>query len=248
MANSVILNKGDKLVGEFDKALFTVLKRLDRNILDVVSEARTGNTYDAALILNSRPAMIQALRESGYNQLVEDYISEYQSVPAIVADSFKGRKLPAPKYSTADVQTFQTIARADLEGFTNIGLKSVDDLRLLLYSNAVSNLPFSVLVNDIKAATVGIDKKGSPLRNYAYTHANTAVLNFSGEVLIAAGESIGAEKWEVVGPNDDSTRDVCKEALANPIRTMAEWREAGYTGGTPGGWNCRHQLFPVLDD
>jgi hypothetical protein len=98
------------------------------------------------------------------------------------------------------------------------------------------------------------------MANHAYTISNTAVLNFGGEVLITAGNNVfdalnipeGERMWEVVGPLDDVTRDECETALADPIRTWDEWLQHSnangepYVGGTPGGFNCRHQLFPVV--
>jgi hypothetical protein len=249
MPTNGLLEDADKLVESFDKNLFKVLREMDARIIDIITSGKgvAGAQFDAATILNSRPAMVAVLEASGYNTLAGMHIEHYKHIPALVAKTFDAAKLPLPKYTTADAQTFTDLARADLEAFSVIGEKAMDDLRLGLYRRAVANQPFSDLVAAVRASTVGNAVNGSPLRNYAYTHANTAVLNFQGEVLAKAGQSIGATRWEVVGPLDGVTRDACVSALADPIRTEAEWNAAGYWGGTPGGFNCRHQLFPVVE-
>ncbi len=253
MANTKILTAGDKLAEEYAKTLLLVLQDLDKRVVDIVSGAVTARSqYDAAIILNSREQMITALRESGYFALAADYVEEYQAIPGVVTRSMVGRDLPSPKFTTADAEIFAGLASADLQAFSAVGTQAMDELRLGLYKQAVSGQPFSALVDSIAAATIGVDGKGSPMANHARTIANTAVLDFGGEVLRVAGENIGAEQWEVVGPNDDVTRVECQEALSDPIRTKAEWMQhegatgQPYFGGTPGGWNCRHQLFPVV--
>jgi len=238
----------DSVPAQFDKDLFVVLQELDSKVIDVIARSKRGGTYDAGLILNSRPQMVAALRSSGYNEVVENYLAEYEKVPGLVAEAFKARKLPAPKFTTASFETFKQLATADLENFNIRGAKAMDDLRLGLHRQSLSSQPFSAIVKSIKAATVGTAKNGSPLANYAKTYANTAFQSFGGEAARVAGESLGAEKWEVVGVLDSVTRQECADALANPIRTTAEWQAVGYFGGAPGGWNCRHILYPVLDD
>ena len=263
MANTKILTAGDKLAEQYAETLLVVLKDLDKRVVDIVAGARTSRTeFDAAIILNSRAQMVEALQSSGYNQLSAAYIAEYEGIPATVAGAMKDRKLPPPKFTAADAEIFAGLASADLQAFSAIGRNAMDELRIGLYKQAVSNQPFSALVRSVAAATVGVDGKGSPMANHARTIANTAVLDFGGEVLRVAGENIfdqfnvpeSERLWEIVGPDDAVTRDSCSEALSDPIRTKAEWlqhtNENGdpYFGGAPGGFNCRHQFFPVVSE
>jgi hypothetical protein len=144
------------------------------------------------------------------------------------------------------------LAKMDLDQFNNIGVSAMNELRLTLVQNAVSSAtPLSEMVNAIAAATVGFDGKGSPLSNHASAHADTAINTFNGEVNIKAAESFGHDKptdrWRVFGPNDAKTRDICQHALSEPVRTRQEWEDAGYWGGSPGGWRCRHRFRPVND-
>jgi hypothetical protein len=254
MANTKILNAGDKLAAEYNKRLDVVLRRLDRQLVDIVSST------DAIGILNDRAAIIGALETSGYNALNAQYIAQYEAFPQIVKDSMKARSIPLPQFTPADAEIFAGLARADLQAFTAIGRNAMDELRIGLYKQAVSNQPFSALVRSIAAATVGVDGKGSPMANHARTIANTAVLDFGGEVLRVSGENIfdqlgipeDEQLWEAVGPIIDTSRQSCIDAIEDNVRTKAAWlqhtNEAGepWWGGTPGGFNCQHQLFPVL--
>ena len=238
---------GDKATEQYAKDLSKVLAELESNIYNVFGKAKTKEArFDANTILNSRGDMLQSLRDAGYSDLANKHIANYPEIVNEVRADFAKRKLPPVKFGKVSAETFKNIARADLEMFNVIGVKAMDDLRLELYRHSISSKPFSNMVAVIRAATTGIDGKGSPLKNYAYTHANTAILKFGGDVVAEAGESIGAERWEVVGVSDESTRDDCRDALADPIRTKKEWQDAGYWGGSPGGWNCRHTLYPYL--
>jgi hypothetical protein len=169
-----------------------------------------------------------------------------------VSASFSKFGLPKPEFSTADRATFNQVAQANFDQFNFIGESALDELRFNLHNQAITGQPLSSFVDTIKSATVGVGAAGSPLANHATTYANTAILSFGGETIKQAGEAIGAELWEVVGPSDQKTREECQQALADPIRTKDEWMQHSgadgqpYWGGTPGGWNCRHQLFPVL--
>ena len=243
------VNFTDKSLKRFAEDLVTVLEDLEKRIVGIINGTQTArDVFDSTAILNSRAAMLNALEESGYNELARAHVAKYGEIPAIAGKDFTKFDLPAPKFTTVDTRTMQALSRADLEGFASIGTKAMDDLRLGIYKQAVASQPFSELVATVKAATVGTAKNGSALSNYAYTHANTAMLNFEGEVLRMAGESIGFDGgddlWIVEGPDDAVTRDVCQDALNDPVRTKEEWQDIGYWGGTPGGWNCRHQLFP----
>jgi hypothetical protein len=240
------------MIDGYEKDLAKVMAELEAEVLTFMGGAGTTSTEAAATILNSRPAFLQMLNDSGYNELSSQYVAQFGEVPDAVSRSFAARALPAPEFTTVSAETFSGLARMDLQGFSAIGTKAMDDLRLGIYRQTIGGFPFKDIVKTIKESTVGIDGKLSPLANHSYTHANTAILNFNGEVTKEAGESIGFGEddslWEAVGPLDDKTRDVCQAALNDPVRTKAEWIEADYWGGAPGGWNCRHELFPYIGE
>jgi len=242
-----LLKFTDKNVATFGRDLDVVMKQLNAELVNLLI---TGQTVDAAVILNSRAAMTVALNQAGYLELSNEFVGQYPAI-AEKAGAEVSKMVgagPSMQFSQPSIATMRGLARVDVDGFAAIGDKALDDLRVGLYRDVVSNMPVSALTERIAESTIGLAKNNSPMRNYAYTHANTSILNFSGEVLILAGEEIGADKWEVVGPLDSKTRPVCHAALAEPVRTKEQWIKTGYWGGTPGGWNCRHQLYPWFGD
>ena len=247
------LIKADEQIESYALALDKVMTQTEKNLLDVLGGAASASgEFDSTVLLNSQPAMIQALRDAGYFELAEIHVAKFAEIPPETIAAFNRRGLPTPEFSTVDRADFRALAGMDLKEFNNIGISAMNELQLGLVQNAVSSAPFSTMVDAVKAATVGVDGKGSPLSNHAKTHANTAILNFQGETLIKAGESIGFDGpddlWEAVGPLDSVTRDVCVNALANPVRTRSQWEAIDWWGGTPGGHNCRHQLFPFFEE
>ncbi len=245
MPTTAMLKGAEDLSKDFGKHMAKVMAEAEKNLVDVLA-GKGGSMLDATTLLNSRPEMLEALRQAGYQDLANAHVMNYGDIPDQAAKAFAARSLPAPHFTSAHAEMFTNIARADLERFEVIGNRAMDELRLNLYRPSIAGDSFSTMVASIAKATTGTSVKGSPLTNYAYTHANTAVLSVQGQVLIAAGESIGADLWEVVGPDDEETRGVCQIAVADPTRTKEQWIAADYWGPTPGGWNCRHQFFPVL--
>lgn len=237
---------------QYAKDLAKVMGDLELEVIAYMKGIGSTSPEAASVLLNSRAQFLQALDTAGYNELSQQYVAQYEAVPGAVNKAFAARKLPPPQYSTVTADTFAGLASIDLQAFNAIGGKAMDDLRIGLYKQVIGGDSFQNIVKTIRAATIGVDGKGSPLSNYSYTHANTAILSFNGEVTRAAGESIGFDEddslWEVVGPLDAVTRDVCQAALADPIRTKAEWIAADYWGGSPGGWNCRHELYPYFGE
>jgi hypothetical protein len=238
-------------VNTFADDLVVVMERLNRSLQNVLAESMTAaDVINAETLLNSQPAFINALRDAGYYDLAADYIAQFEEIPEESLSLFKKLKLPAPEFTTVDNELFRQLAENDFSRFVAIGEQAMTELRQGLVSDAIAARPFSEMVEAVRAATVGVDGKGSPLSNHAYTHANTAISEFNGTVAQKAGESIGFDGdddlWEVVGVLDEVTRDVCVDALNDPVRTRAEWEAAGYWGGAPGGWNCRHILVPYI--
>ena len=261
------LRKVDQAAEVFAKNLDTVLGELEKKVYDVLGKAKLlHDRFDAATLLNSRGEMLQAIRDAGYNDIASQHVAKYPGIVDAVKADFNAKDLPAVKFGSVAAETFTNIAKADLEMFTAIGTKAVDDLRLELYRHAVSSRPMSDMVETIRAATVGSTKqarssktgellrrkdgelfKRSPLERYSYTHANTAVLDFAKAVTREAGVELGAKEWEVIGVLDDVTRDECVAALDNPVRTQEEWENIGYWGEGK-RFNCRHTLYPYFGD
>jgi hypothetical protein len=246
----------DSAIERYNKNLERVMRNFKTRVVDIASStviSGARNEYDIATFAINRPEMVSALQEAGYNELAQEFIDIYPEIAQEVKGVIKNVGGPDFKYSQVDRETFKQIQNVDLSKFDELGRAGVSELHYQLFNQAVSSAPFSDMVTAIETAAAG------PMSNHAKTHANTAMLSFSGEAMIKAGEELGFDdpesKWRVQGPRDSITRDVCNKALNEPVRTRAEWEAApsdwpgsGYFGGSPGGWNCRHWLVPHFGD
>jgi len=139
----------DAAVEEYAKSLSKVLGELERNITDVLASTlkSESDVYNAAALLNSRGAMLQALKDAGYVELANEHVAKYPNIVKAVKKDFDVKGFPPVELSTASIETFKQIAAADLEAFNIIGKTAVDDIRLELYRGALANKPFSQMVD-----------------------------------------------------------------------------------------------------
>lgn len=65
-------------------------------------------------------------------------------------------------------------------------------------------------------------------------------------------KAAGIERFVYVGPDDDRTREECAEVLHDPRQATGWTREdidaspVSFVGG--GGWNCRHDWYPFIEE
>jgi hypothetical protein len=218
-----------------------------KRVVNIASDSLTARgQYDTATFALNKQSMIDALTESGYDDLAAEFIKTYPEIAGEVKGVIKSVGGPDFKYSTVDRETFKQIAGVDLSKFSDLGTAGVSELHFQLFNQSVTAVPFSEMVAAIEKASTGV------MYHQAKTQANTAILSFSGQAMQKAGEEVGFDTpdsmWKVQGPSDSLTRDVCQAALSDPIRTRAEWESVGYFGGAPGGHNCRHWLIPYFND
>ena len=251
MPTTKIDNTIDTALELYEKSLVRVMSSFQKRVIDIASKSKIGaaDLYDTATFALNKNEMVQALVDSGYNELAGQLINTFPEIAGEVKGVISAVGGPDFKYSQIDRDTFKQLAGVDLSKFNDLGQAGVSELHFQLFNQAVASAPFSTMVSAIEAAATGV------MTNQAKTQANTAMLSFSGQVMIKAGEEVGFDTpeslWKVQGPSDSLTRDVCVSALRNPIRTREEWTNApsdwggqGYFGPSPGGWNCRHWLVP----
>lgn len=103
----------------------------------------------------------------------------------------------------------------------------------------------------------GSDKLGNNLRRYASTYVRDSAQQFSAQATIAMANEAGVEKFEYYGNSMKDTREHCRKH-AGKVYTREEIYEIwggdwkGKSDGDPfivrGGYNCRHQWLPIIDE
>lgn len=232
-------SKADQFSAKLKRELDVVTTELEALLNAIMLTTVIDGKVNPDLMLRAQGEMMLALQASGYVDLVRKHGASYEVIAGDILQRLTKAGVPNPKFGPEAAQTLTQISLVDMQALGETGENIIKELNRSLYFSALSELPFNELVKQIEKST-------GKLSSYAYTYANTASLKFSGEMARIIGEEVEADKWRVTGPLDETTREECRRALRNPVRTKQEWIDADYWGGTPGGWNCRHILEPVV--
>jgi hypothetical protein len=191
-----------------------------------------------------RELLTQAFAESGYEQMVGDFISKYDEVIKFTGEIAKdmGLKFTIPERSLAILEMIQEqnagIMIASSESIKNSLLDA--GLRYV-----VEGQPLDVIISDMMGE---ITDFGRRLQTEAFTGASIFDRTLRGEFFKEAG----IELFVYVGPDDEVTRDVCREVLHDPRQqtgwTMEDIQNSPVSFIECAGWNCRHDFLPFIKE
>jgi len=186
------------------------------------------------------------------------------------ADQFQSSPYHAAIRDTAIGNTLQSL--------TSIGISQnvISPIRTMLMTAVTSGQSYTALIEALRNEIVSSNDNIGSLSRYAGTYTVTALSNFTGQYMTAINRDIGWKWYRYVGSNIRTTREFCihmteKEYVhESEFETVLSGEIDGYqvklnpaTGlpqgmfdGTDatnftvnvGGWNCRHQLYPVSDE
>ncbi len=190
-----------------------------------------------------RDLLTQAFSESGYEQMVNDFVSKYDEVVKFTGDLAKdlGIKLTLPEKSLALLEMIQE----QNQGIMIASSESIKNSLLdagLRYT--VEGQPLDVIISDMMD---DITDFGRRLSTEAFTGASIFDRTLRNEFF----DEAGIELFEYVGPDDEVTRDTCKEVLHDPRQETGWTRED--INDSPvsfiecGGYNCRHDWMPFIE-
>lgn len=101
------------------------------------------------------------------------------------------------------------------------------------------------------------DRLGNNLRRYATTYATDSLNQFSASLTIATANEQGIDRFEYYGDIIRDSREFCKkhvgkEYTREEIDRIWAGSWAGKSPGDPflvrGGYNCRHQWLPIVEE
>jgi len=164
-----------------------------------------------------------------------------------------------------------------VKSLTRIGIDAnvSDPIRRMLMTAVTSGQSYTALIQALQKEIVsGKDNVGS-LSRYAGTYTVTALSMFTGQYMTAINKDFGWEWYRYVGSNIKTTREFCihmthkewvhvsefetilsgdidgEHVPLNPAtglpRGMFDGTDATNFTVNKGGWNCRHQMYPVPD-
>lgn len=190
-----------------------------------------------------RDLLTQAFSESGYEPMINDFISKYDEVIKFTGDLAKdmGIKLTLPERSLALLEMIQE----QNQGIMIASSESIKNNLLdagLRYT--VEGQPLDVIISDMM---VDITDFGRRLQTEAFTGASIFDRTLRNEFFNEAG----IELFVYEGPDDELTRDTCKAVLDDP-RQETGWTKEDINDSPVsfiecGGYNCRHDWMPYIE-
>jgi hypothetical protein len=195
------------------------------------------------------PQLVRALDEAGYHDAAMRYAEQYAEVIRLVRATFQVQALPA-NFTTVSADVATAARTLHLDWFDTLGERAADEIRASIRQAVLFERDYTSFVSALRDQVVGTDARGSSLKRYANTHANTAIGQFDALVTGLQGEDAGVTHYVYWGPHDAITRPWCDHRLAtnsplthDEINALAPSKSntTGLDNFTArGGWNCRH--------
>ena len=170
-----------------------------------------------------------------------------------------------------------TAIQNSLQSLTSTGInQNVNKpLRTMLMTAVTSGQSYAALTESMRDEILSSEENIGSLSRYVGTYTVTALSRFTGQYMTAVNKDFGWEWYRYVGSNIKTTREFCihmtkkewihesefetvlsgeidgEQVQINPANDLPRgmFDDTDPTNFTVnvGGWNCRHQLYPVHD-
>lgn len=234
---------------DFEREMAKVIRRLERNIQDIIDtlRMRDGQMIVSAENINRAMALSKqlekALRESGYYELAERSLKANNKIMTAQHEELKAL-LGRERLGQIDTSTLQALQKLKFTGMTNLGDNALIGIREAIFNSVNLGLPIGTLRDEITKKLGGWEK-------YADTYIRTAKREFSQQVENNAAELIkfGTEKddiWEYV-PNilQANSHKECIFAVNKQYFTNDEkmqFESGGLYSHSEPRWRCVHRF------
>jgi hypothetical protein len=242
----------DTLLDSLEKDTLTQLERvykdMSRRLDDYIGSFETAqgafvNTPENILrTANAQAQIEQIFRESGYNDVVDNFVRKYQDITDQMVRDYAAMGID-PAFTSLDVQSLRTAAQFDIQRFETIGRQGAETVTRGLFDSVTGQGNALSFIDSIRASVPDYFKR------WASTYATTAGSTFARTVEDKIQQEAGIEKFEYFGPLDSNTRPFCADLLTKGGTHTREEIAKMDNGQTPpgtvkiagGGWNCRHR-------
>lgn len=235
----------DALTDDFARELGIVLDLLKTRIRFLVRRLQSQNgrviatQNNLALALRLRSDLLAALEQAGYSQLALAAVDEPLDRLAL---SVLGGAADRVALGAYDVDALAAMKEIRLAQLLQVGEDIAVQLWRVTLDGVLGTRPVLDLVDDI-ADALDISER------QARTLYDTMTSTFSRQVGQIGTTGEPDEAFLYVGPDDDKTREFCKERVDQVFsRKAIEEMDNGQMPNpmlTGGGYNCRHQFRRV---
>lgn len=241
----LIIRQADNLTKMGDAVitgLESSLAKFEKMVIANSSKLAVTNSAEIAI---AKENIKQLLVESGYYDQVGVLVNrDYQIAAQESFDAYKKMYDKPFRFSDKSLNELNITKQLDINKFGSIANSTVDKISSGLIELQYGTTTQAELVTSLIGNATGV------ALNQAKTQVHTGLQGYYRASNVNLAKDNGIEKFEYVGPLDDTTRDFCVYALSQPPKTMAEWdaENNGQIGPVSiygGGYNCRHQLIGV---
>ena len=221
-------------------------KYSDKAIDDLLKEVERLKADATRILMQTPEQAIEALRSPQFGQEIRRAMSK--TYEDIATESMRAFRVQYPSLLFTDemiaqIQALQKINQQTIEDIAAGFRRDIDRISAL---GQVGILPREMMNGEL----LTIFERGFATKIAVEIETGTSA--FYQTVNASIAEAVGIDKYEYFGPVDERTRDFCMEHVGQ-IKTRAEWQaiDNGQNGAVypfRGGYNCRHQLIPVLDE
>lgn len=259
----IILSSNSELLSALldiqDKIYSKVLGKLKNLELDSLGNIKQ-NASNRAIARQAGDAFTEALKQSGYLNEVETYITVIPKIDLLTENYFASLS-DAFKPNRQFMASMQKEVIASLENqLFNAGLESQikQPLMDVINQNINSGGQFAGFLEQVKTFITGNKDVDGRLLSYGRTLTRDALFNYSRATQQAITNDLGLLWYYYLGGLIDKSRDFCIERAGKYWHEseVKAWASLDWKGKRPdttessifiyaGGWNCSHTLVPV---
>ena len=227
------------------------------------------------LISKIKGALTKAVVNKDYKAGVSDLIKSFDTIQAEQLNYLNSISNKAPelqKYKLVkEMAIDNTVSQLTESG---IDANVTSKLKDMLTRAVTTNANYSDLLGEVREFLTDTDKSAGALSKYAKTYTNTALSQYVGQNNQLITEGSGAEWFRYVGSDIKTTREWCDKMTDKEWVHISEFPEIlkghidghkceiydktklpkGMIEGTTvanlavncGGWNCKHNMYPVM--
>lgn len=266
----------DEMATQSERAQREIWKTI-RPLLDEMDVDLNGNITQSDANVNRIGTIVEELNKvtagSEYKDAVKSFlgsVDEGVNLTNEIAKKIQSTFEP----TNAQLRLLEISKNNAINAFFGSGLRERFTQPFLeqLTANVSARAPLRDAVKALELVVVGNDKIDGRLLSNVKTNAITAQSIADRSYSASINETIGVQWYEYVGGEIPTTRNFCRhrEDSIFHVKEIEKWGEGKNSGGIKdivdgtwagridstdrksiftfvGGWNCRHQLMPVME-
>ena len=237
--------KIDKDLENLISGLEKVYHEAERKLIKLLSNYK-GDTIDASFALQNKRNIENILTESGYYEVVEDFVSEFSQTLKTIKAEYELLSIK-PKLSEAGKISIQALNNVSIDAFALYERDVAQTIYNGILRTALTNVPLTEAISAAQALLQDLSQAGK-----IRTIAETKYMEFIRGTEAIIAKDAGYNRFLYAGPIDDKIRPFCLDRVykiytRDEIDSMNNGQidEVFISGG---GYNCRHKWIPVPDD